>query len=374
MMATVTQEYSLLLEKTQSNLSSVQSTTMMIEYASAPFKEPLPLPTILLKSIAIAILIILTVFGNTVVIAIIVKNKQLRGTTYYYLLNLAVADIMIAVFTEWTYLVHDLKRYWIFGEFTCKFSTVIQAISVHVSILTLTIIAIDRYLAIVFPLKSRVTSRNGGAGIFILVVWMIAIAVNIPLLLHADYYEWVYDDGVFRAYCGEYWENQMMEAIYTTLLIVIVYIAPLCLMIFVYLTIATKLLISRAPGERIESTVSSQERTKRKVLKMLVVVVLTFALCWLPYNVYTICRLWIGQRLDNETDDKIHFAILWLGYANSALNPFIYCGFNQNFRKGFLQILTCNSKRYSPCNKDVYSKKTIPSQTEKTIVEQQSLM
>ncbi|XP_071952474.1 neuropeptide FF receptor 2-like isoform X2 [Antedon mediterranea] len=320
----------------QDNSSFDYQTSAMYSYVTAHDKEPLPIHTILLKSISIAILIFLTVFGNTVVITIIVKNKQLRGTTYYYLLNLAVADITIAIFTEWTLLVHELKRYWIFGEFMCKFSTVFQGISIHVSILTLTIIAIDRYLAIVFPLKSRVTSRNGGAGIFILAVWLTAICVNIPLLLNTGYQEWTYPDGHYRAYCFEEWSNPKLPAIYTTVLFVVIYIAPMSLMIFVYLTIATKLLVSRAPGERIESTVSSQERTKRKY----------------------------------EPDNRILFACLWLGYANSALNPFIYCGFNENFRQGFLQILTCNSKKYIRVNKEQYSKKTYPSHTDKTIIEQ----
>ncbi|XP_071952472.1 neuropeptide FF receptor 2-like isoform X1 [Antedon mediterranea] len=351
----------------QDNSSFDYQTSAMYSYVTAHDKEPLPIHTILLKSISIAILIFLTVFGNTVVITIIVKNKQLRGTTYYYLLNLAVADITIAIFTEWTLLVHELKRYWIFGEFMCKFSTVFQGISIHVSILTLTIIAIDRYLAIVFPLKSRVTSRNGGAGIFILAVWLTAICVNIPLLLNTGYQEWTYPDGHYRAYCFEEWSNPKLPAIYTTVLFVVIYIAPMSLMIFVYLTIATKLLVSRAPGERIESTVSSQERTKRKVLKMLVVVVCSFSFCWLPYNVVYMYMSW---NIDYEPDNRILFACLWLGYANSALNPFIYCGFNENFRQGFLQILTCNSKKYIRVNKEQYSKKTYPSHTDKTIIEQ----
>ena len=78
------------------------------------------------KIISFAIIITLTVVGNSIVVIIILRNKHMRTVTYYYLMNLAVADIAIAVFSEWIWLHNHLLGSWIFGEVICKFSTYFQ--------------------------------------------------------------------------------------------------------------------------------------------------------------------------------------------------------------------------------------------------------
>ena len=83
------------------------------------------------KIISFAIIIILTVVGNSIVVIIILRNKNMRTVTYYYLMNLAVADIAIAVFSEWIWLHNHLLGSWIFGAVICKFSTYFQGKSFY---------------------------------------------------------------------------------------------------------------------------------------------------------------------------------------------------------------------------------------------------
>ncbi|XP_072050149.1 substance-K receptor-like [Amphiura filiformis] len=373
------------------------------------------------KIISFAIIIVLTIVGNSIVVIIILRNKHMRTVTYYYLMNLAVADIAIAIFTEWTWLHHHFYHSWIFGKAFCKFSTVFQgrlhhhfyhlwifgkafckfstdfqgrlhhhfyhswifgkafckfstvfqAISVHVSILTLTVVAGDRYFAILYPLKSRVIKRN--AGVVIAAVWAIAIIVNIPLVIHVKYITHTWDDGISQAWCVEYWDDNQIIAKnkkkhYSLSLFVLVYIIPLFIMMVAYLRIAMTLgaRSTHGPGVNVESTISAQERARRKVIKMLIVVVSTFALCWLPYHMMILYRDWIPHAVESES---AFFVCLWLGYANSAMNPFIYCGFNENFRRGFRDAFTCQlfKKQQSlvkPNNKSVCS-----SHTDGTVLE-----
>ena len=78
------------------------------------------------KVVAVALIILVTVVGNSIVITIILSNKHMRTTTYYYLMNLAVADMTIALISEWTWLVNHLARYWMFGKAMCKLSALLQ--------------------------------------------------------------------------------------------------------------------------------------------------------------------------------------------------------------------------------------------------------
>lgn len=86
----------------------------------------IPLFILLSKLIAFVSIMFLTVVGNGIVIIIILVNKHMRTTTYFYLLNLAVADVTIAVFNEWMWLHHHLTNNWIFGPFMCHTSSFIQ--------------------------------------------------------------------------------------------------------------------------------------------------------------------------------------------------------------------------------------------------------
>ncbi|XP_072164727.1 neuropeptide FF receptor 1-like [Diadema setosum] len=293
------------------------------------------------KVAVIALNIVMTLIGNIIVIAIIIRNKHMRTATYYYLMNLAVADIIIAVFSEWTYLWGSLTNSWPIGGFMCRCSTFVQGLSVHVSILSLVVVAGDRYVAILHPIKSRVIKRN--AWLVIAAVWLIASAINVPTLYYTHFLKYTWDNGVTVFYCFEHWgeldnkEIYRAKEIYSTIAFVVVYVLPLLILLVTYIRIG-QTLSSRStsgPGVAIQTTISAQDRSRRKVVRMLIVVVLAFALCWLPFHVYTLTIHW-GTGSNRDVD----FGLLWLGYANSAMNPFIYCGFNENFRRGFRYAFT----------------------------------
>ncbi|XP_070544242.1 substance-P receptor-like [Ptychodera flava] len=322
------------------------TTSNVTGYYPFPGFDPGPTWSMVVKIVFFFITIIVTIVGNVIVITIVFKNRSMRNVTNYYIVNLAVADLLIAAFSEWVTLVDHLTKDWIFGSFMCKFCFTLQGVSVICSILTLTVIAGDRYFAILHPLRARITERN--TGIVVVIVWVVAILINVPIAIYSIYEEHVWDDGVYQSFCYEdlEWESSRKEDVYTMCLFILVYILPLGIMLFAYLSIGRKLWITRAPGERIESTTVTQDKLKRKVIRMLIVVVVTFALCWLPYQIFMVWEDW-GPDLGipHPIKNNIFFFCLWLGYANSALNPLIYCGFNENFRRGFIQVFSCRCWR-----------------------------
>nr|XP_054773161.1 neuromedin-K receptor-like [Lytechinus pictus] len=325
--------------------------------SDAGVPPPISRPTAvnIIKVIAYVVNIIVTIIGNTIVIMIILrnKNKNMRSATYYYLMNLAIADLIVACFTEWTFLAALLSpESWPFGNFMCKFSTFIQGLSVHVSILTLMVVAGDRYIAILHPIKSRVVKRN--AWLVIASVWLFSTAINIPLVIYQHFLEHVWPNGEIRRYCFEHWgvvgkeQWPLAKEMYTFTTFVFVYVVPLVLMSVAYVRIGMTLSYRSisGPGVSVKATISVQDKARKKVVKMMIVVVITFALCWLPYHIY---NLYMHiQRAGATMDLDISFFVMWLGYANSAMNPFIYCGFNENFRRGFTDAFTGRWCRKQP--------------------------
>ncbi|XP_071808555.1 neuropeptide FF receptor 2-like isoform X3 [Asterias amurensis] len=357
-MATVSSgpEYAILNDDNPNSTGFDNFSTTTEQYHARPSYE-VDTAVFAAKVISVGLIILLTVVGNTIVITIILSNKHMRTTTYFYLANLAVADITIALISEWTWLVNHLMKVWVFGSVMCKMSALVQGVSVHVSILTLTVVAGDRYFAILHPLKSRVIKRN--AGLVIAILWTVAFLINIPLLLNMRYVDFTWSDGSETSWCYEFWvtddgtEDKTVRAMYTTLMCILVYILPLLLMSVTYIRIGCTLKSrsTHGPGVTVGSTMSTQERSKRKVIKMLMVVVSIFALCWLPLHVVNLIVDWVPDVKSQDVPKEVWFLCTWMGYANSALNPFVYCGFNENFRRGFRDAFTgrwcANRKRLS---------------------------
>ncbi len=85
-----------------------------------------PLWEIVLKCVAYGIIILLAFIGNLLVVFIVWQNKRMRTTTNYFIVNLAVSDLMVTSSCTWVHLVDDLTEGWVLGAFFCKFNSFAQ--------------------------------------------------------------------------------------------------------------------------------------------------------------------------------------------------------------------------------------------------------
>lgn len=101
-----------------------------LDYKNIPYFgviKKLPLYEIVLKSYVYAMIIFFSLVGNALIIVVVLRHKQMRTTTNYYIVNLAVADILVTVFCTWVHLVNNLNNNnWVLGGFFCKFNTFSQ--------------------------------------------------------------------------------------------------------------------------------------------------------------------------------------------------------------------------------------------------------
>ncbi|PVD37387.1 hypothetical protein C0Q70_04386 [Pomacea canaliculata] len=121
------------------------------------------------------------------------------------------------------------------------------------------------------------------------------------------------------------------------------YFLPIVTLAVTYSRIAWKLWDSKAIGEALPMQVE-RIRSKRKVVKMMIALVVIFGLCWLPYHSYFII-IQIQESIRSlPYIQQAYILIYWLAMSNSMYNPIIYCLMNARFRQGFLQFF-----RYCPC-------------------------
>ncbi|OWF50290.1 Substance-P receptor [Mizuhopecten yessoensis] len=218
-------------------------------------------------------------------------------------------------------------------------------LSLVASVLSLTLIAYDRFFGIVFALRAHMTEKRARTSLIL--IWLSALAVALPVLLYRKLNVRHWSDHVEQWCDDEFptWTTtvdnvtvteQTSRTAYYVVVSVVLYFVPIIVMTFAYSIIIMKLWISTIPGEIVDKRVEVQARTKRKVIMMLVVILVVFGVCWLPCQVillYSELRPDKEQRLGDWFRD-VQFSGYCMAYSNSALNPLIYAGFNANFKRG----------------------------------------
>ncbi|XP_054722471.1 RYamide receptor-like [Uloborus diversus] len=283
--------------------------------------------------------------GNGAAIAVLLLGK--RRSLRLFLVNLALSDVTMAVFSiPFTYTDFVLGR-WIFLPEFCPVVQFVQHASVTVSVYTLTVVGLDRYYAIVYPLSNRWTKSHGRLVVF--GIWSCSLGLSSFQLVHGKAEK--FEVGGQEVYdCNEIW-NELDGKIYTSVVFLITFLIPMIVLCYVYGSIGCKMWAHRTPGNADVSRDRQQMAAKMKVVKMMATVVALFALCWLPIQVFGLLIYFHPDAVMPEKDEDFgSFAAAflcchWLSMANSFVNPLIYCFMSDNFRTDLRQLLSCSRRQ-----------------------------
>ncbi|EGT38629.1 hypothetical protein CAEBREN_24504 [Caenorhabditis brenneri] len=281
--------------------------------------EPTPFVHPIYSQIFYGILFTLTIFlalmGNFTVMWIILYHRQMRSVTNYYLFNLAVADASISVFNtgfSWSYNYYYV---WKFGSFYCRINNLMGITPICASVFTMIVMSIERYYAIMHPLKKRPGRRSTVS--IIIMIWLLAFLFGVPAFLASKVDVYYFYDGI---------------TFYNNGLITVQYILPLCILSAAYYRVGVELRKDKTVGDvRHAKSVAA----KKKASIMLAVVVFIFMIVWFPYNAYYL-TLHLVEPIGNKMLSLyIYINIYWLGMSSTVFNPVIYYFMNKRFRVGF---------------------------------------
>ncbi|CAG5133550.1 unnamed protein product, partial [Candidula unifasciata] len=205
---------------------------------------------------------VLTVIGNGLVILVIVKNMRMHTVTNIFISNLAVADVIIGLFSIPFQFQAALLQRWVLANFMCSLAPFVQVISVNVSIFTLTVIAVDRYIAVIHPFKAGCSKRS--AAIIISVIWTVGIGVAVPV---QQFYwvEYIPENNALTPLCSLHTPDgwTWFSLYYNCLLVCVQYLLPLVVITFCYCRIAWHIWGARRPGAQVNNE-DIRCRNKRK--------------------------------------------------------------------------------------------------------------
>ena len=297
-------------------------------------------------------IIVVSLIGNSMVVAVVLKNQRMRTTVNFYIVNMAIADLMITLYMPRMFTMAIFGFEWVVdgtaGLVFCKLSILLNQTPMIVSIFTVVAISFDRFNAVVFPLRTFVSSRF--CKVVIACMWLSALAFRIPSVYAVR--TMIGQDG--KLYCNLLLDDtfgEVAKKVYYHFNMIAIFSIPLLTIVILYTAIIATLKRRKAPGLTPENSSNNSEGfrrrevVKKKVLRLVSIVVIAFVLCWFLYYV----RLSMYAYGHDLSCDWLHVRLV-LAHFNSALNPCLYAIFSENYRRGFKKILArfyCRRKRSS---------------------------
>ncbi|KAI4876901.1 hypothetical protein NFI96_008614 [Prochilodus magdalenae] len=270
---------------------------------------------------------ILGLTGNTLVIFVVLRYAKMKTVTNMYILNLAVADELYILGLPFQ-TTHNLLNYWPFGSFLCRVILWADTISQFTSTFCLTVMSIDRYMAVVHPIRSAKWRRPNVAKVINCLVWALSFLLALPVIIFANVQP-------LQNTCNMSWPDpsaawSMAFVLYTAIL---GFFCPLLVICLSYLFIVIRV---KSAGAR--AGLTKRRKSERKVTRMVVIIVAVFVFCWLPFFILNIVNIIVILPARKLVED-VYFLSVILTYVNSCANPVLYGFLSDNFKQSFRKVL-----------------------------------
>ena len=308
------------------------------------FKENLYIEHIIrhIVPILFGVIVLLGLVGNVLVIAVVWSNKQMQNTTNVLIVSLAFADLLFIIFCVPFTAAGYAKTQWPFGHIWCKIVNYLIYVCAYASVWTLVLMSFDRYLAVVHPIASIRIRNRRNTYCLLVIVWSVIICGNVPILVQYNIQEYVFviQD---RSACINT-EGSQTNLIFYSFFFSFGYLIPLALICILYGFLLKRLLYGVVPGgsQRAESI-----RSKKRVTRMVIIVVVIFAVCWLPIQLVLLIQSAIRDFNPSISTFAISVSANCLAYMNSCVNPILYAFLSENFRRSFIRLLCCSPEPFS---------------------------
>ncbi|XP_062255309.1 opioid receptor, delta 1b [Platichthys flesus] len=274
-----------------------------------------------------SLICVVGLLGNVLVMYGVVRYTKMKTATNIYIFNLALADALSTStlpFQSAKYLMST----WPFGELLCKVVIGIDYYNMFTSIFTLTMMSVDRYIAVCHPVRALDFRTPAKAKLINVCIWILSSVVGVPVMIAAV--TKVTDKGAtactLRFPKPEwYWDTVMKICVF-----IFAFVVPVLV-----ITICYGLMILRLKSVRLLSGSKEKDRNMRRITRMVLVVVAAFIICWTPIHIFIIVKTMVDiDQKDPLVVASWHLCIA-LGYTNSSLNPVLYAFLDENFKRCF---------------------------------------
>lgn len=321
---------------------------------------------------ALLIIMITCLAGNAVICYVVFRNRRMWTEMNMFLVNLAIGDIAMALLSMTTPLKTAITRQWTFGPAgsVCQLNAFCSSVLICNTIFTHTAISVDRFFAVVKPMKKIMTRKK--AFFSILGIWLFSVAISLGPMLG-----WGRNDyNASTLQCGFGFPKNRLEILYMICLAAVAFLLPIIIMSYAYIRIYrvvrhhTRRMSSSTFGNNQEAFIKKQ----RTVVLTFFLALIAFIVCWMPFFVFIAIAASISSR--DELPHGLGLAAYWCGFLNSSINPYLIGLRSERFHETFTDVFCC---RFCYCKRATWRRtegkyfidKTLSAETKnRTLIQQ----
>lgn len=343
------------------------SLNISLATSALPCTDWLPIPITTVIPAIYTVICVLGTLANALAVCVLAYASASRTTiANIFMLNLCVSDLLFLLSLPLWAIYYSKGYSWSFGWVACKICGALLNFNLYASIFFITSMSIDRYLAIVRPLRSQSARNPGRARLACILVWFLACACSAPTLYLRDTYH-LEELGVEA--CVIFYHSNAWYLTLVLMKIIMGFLLPLLIISCCYCAIGRHLLDGRGSSGmlnppqpanmlsfKFQESCSKPERPLtlcmspscsagralegkglERVLWTVAAVVLAFFICWFPFHCVSFLELlksggWVDGCWVDWTVNNLTPLTLCLGFSNSAINPVLYCFIGKHFR------------------------------------------
>ncbi|KAM4743183.1 lysophosphatidic acid receptor 6a [Anableps anableps] len=274
-----------------------------------------------LYSTIFSIVFVVGLITNVVALYIFTCSLKMRNETTTYMMNLVVSDLLF-VFTLPLRVFYFINKNWPFGGTLCQISVSLFYTNMYGSMLFLTCISVDRFLAIVYPFRSRMLRTKRNARIVCIGVWVLVLSGSVPtgFLLNSTTKDSQGNTFCFENFSSKTWKSHLSK--------VVIFIETVGFLIPLLLNVCCSILVLQTL-RRPQSISRGGKVNKTKILRMIIVHLCIFCFCFIPYNVnlvfYALVRTKTLKGCFAESVVRTIYPIaLCIAVSNCCFDPIVY--------------------------------------------------
>ncbi|XP_064260715.1 proteinase-activated receptor 1 [Passer domesticus] len=279
------------------------------------------------------LVLVLSLPLNIAAILVFLKKMKIEKPAVIYMLNLALADVLFVSVLPFKIVYHFSGNDWIFGSQMCRFITAAFYCNMYCSIMLMTSISFDRFLAVVYPMQSLGWRTLTRASLVCFIIWLVAITGVIPFLLREQTTE---IPRLNITTCHDVLEESDLQGYYLHFFSVfssVFFIVPFIISTVCYVCIIRCLS---------SSTIVAKQNKKTRALLLCVAVFSVFVICFGPTNVLLLIH-YILFSYDSSLE-YLYFAYLLcvsISSISCCIDPFIYYYASSQYRRQFFSLFSC---------------------------------
>ncbi|XP_064154144.1 nociceptin receptor [Anguilla rostrata] len=266
--------------------------------------------------------------GNCLVMYVIIRYTKMKTATNIYIFNLALADSLVLATLPFQG-TDVFLGFWPFGNVLCKVVISIDYYNMFTSTFTLTMMSVDRYIAVCHPVKALDMRTPHKAKVINICIWVLASAIGVPAMILGDVEVEANDEGIE---CIVVLPDPRSFPVFGTCVFLFSFLIPVAI-----ISVCYSLMVKRLRSVRILSGSKEKDRNLRRITRMVLVVVAVFVVCWTPIQIMVLAQSLAVNLGSLLTVTLMHFCIA-LGYVNSSLNPVLYAFLDENFKRCFREF------------------------------------